>query len=82
MGYNSTPGHFITKRRTPFYICSMNISISSKPSRDNKKLWYYLEWERSTGQRATEIFTWVKPENQVQKNHNKESLILLETKRS
>jgi len=61
----------------------MNINISSKVSRDNKKVWYYLEWGRSSGQRkSTGIFTWVKPKNQVEKNHNKESLVILESKRS
>lgn len=61
----------------------MNINILSKASQDNEKLWYYLAWGRSAGQRrATGIFTWVKPQNQVQKNHNKEALLLLETKRS
>ncbi|HEX8278125.1 MAG TPA: hypothetical protein VF540_05495 [Segetibacter sp.] len=38
---------------------------------------------RSTGpRRSTGIFTWVKPKNQVEKNHNKEALAILESKRS
>lgn len=38
---------------------------------------------QSTGQRKSAgIFTWVKPKNQVEKNHNKEALIILESKRS
>ena len=61
----------------------MNINIASKISRDNQKSWYYFEWGRSTGQRkSTGIFIWVKPKNQVEKNHNKEALAILETKRS
>ncbi len=32
--------------------------------------------------KSTGIFTWVKPKNQVEKNHNKESLVILESKRS
>ena len=61
----------------------MNINISSKPSSNNKKIWYYLEWGKKSGQRkATGIFTWVKPKDQIEKNHNKEALAILETKRS
>jgi integrase/recombinase XerD len=61
----------------------MTINISSKVSRDNQKVWYYFEWGRSSGQRkSTGIFTWVKPESQVEKKHNKEALMILESKRS
>lgn len=61
----------------------MNINISSKFSRDNRKVWYYLEWGKSAGQRrSTGIYTWAKPKNQIEKNHNKEALAILETKRS
>ncbi len=42
-----------------------------------------LEWGKTTGQRkATGIYTWTKPKNQLEKNHNKEDLAILETKRS
>ncbi len=52
-------------------------------SRDNRKVWYYLEWGRLTGQRrATGIFTWAKPKNQIEKNHNKKALAILEAKKS
>ena len=61
----------------------MSINIKKTLSRDQLKVWYYLEWGRSVGQRrATGIFTWVKPKNQTEKNHNKEALAILETKRS
>jgi hypothetical protein len=61
----------------------MNINIIEKVSRDKEKVWYSLEWGRSAGQRrSTGIFTWVKPKNQVEKNHNKEALAILESKRS
>ncbi len=47
------------------------------------KVWYYLEWGRLTGQRrATGIFTWAKPKKQIEKNHNKEALAILEAKKS
>src|ERR1044071_1850840 len=61
----------------------MNITISTKISRDTKKIWYYLEWGRGKGQRkASGVFTYAKPGNQIQKNHNKEALAILETKKS
>ena len=64
-------------------IAPMNINISPKPSRSSKKTWYYFEWGKTSGQRrATGIFTWAKPVNQIEKNHNKEALAILETKRS
>jgi hypothetical protein len=61
----------------------MKISISTKTFRDKSKLWYYLEWGRLKGQRkATSIFTFTKPKDVIQKNHNKEALAIFETKRS
>jgi hypothetical protein len=61
----------------------MSVSISQKKSRNNKKIWYYLEWGKEQGQRtAIAIFTYVKPLDQLQKNHNKESLAILEMKKS
>ncbi|MEX6689256.1 site-specific integrase [Danxiaibacter flavus] len=61
----------------------MNISIVSSPSRDKSKIYYYLSWGRGAGQRkATGIFTFSKPKDQLQKNHNKEALAILEMKRS
>jgi hypothetical protein len=42
-----------------------------------------LSWGRSAGQRvATGIFTYVAPKDQVQKNHNKEAMAILENKKS
>lgn len=61
----------------------MSIQISTKKSRDGKKIWYYLEWGKGTGERkASGVFTYAKPKDQLQKNHNKEALSLLENKRS
>lgn len=61
----------------------MSITISKKTSRDKSKFWYYEEWGKEAGQRrATGVFTYVKPANQVQKNHNKEALAILEIKQS
>ncbi|HEY4064301.1 MAG TPA: hypothetical protein VGM30_20490 [Puia sp.] len=61
----------------------MNIHISERPSSDRHKVYYTLNWGRKSGQRlATGIFTYAKPANQLQRNHNKEALTILETKRS
>ena len=61
----------------------MNINIKKRLSKDDKKVFYSLEWGREKGQRiATGIFTFAKPSNQIEKNHNKEALAILEAKRS
>lgn len=61
----------------------MSITISKKRSRDKQKCWYYIEWGKAAGQRtSTGIFTHTKPKDQIQKNHNKEALTILETNRS
>lgn len=59
------------------------MNIVERLSNDKSKIYYTLEWGRGAGQRsATGIFTYVKPKNQVEKNHNKQALLLLETKKS
>jgi integrase len=61
----------------------MSVIIAKKLARDRKKIWYTIEWGREPGQRtATGIFTYAKPLDAIQKNHNKESLAILETKKS
>jgi hypothetical protein len=61
----------------------MSVIIAKKLARDKKKIWYTIEWGREPGQRtATGIFTYPKPLDAIQKNHNKESLAILETKKS
>lgn len=63
----------------------MSVTIIEKQSRGKgqTKIFYTLAWGRESGQRvATGIFTYLKPKDQVQKNHNKESLTILEMKRS
>jgi len=61
----------------------MNINITKRLSRNGSKIYYSLEWGKSVGQRvSTGIFSYVKPKNQIQKNHNKEALMILENKRS
>ena len=52
-------------------------------NRSGNKIFFHYDFGRGKGQRpATGIFIYVKPKNQVEKNHNKEALSLLELKRS
>ena len=61
----------------------MNINITQRLSRNKQKVYYSLDWGRSGGQRmSTGVFTYLKPKDQIQRNHNKEALIILESKRS
>ncbi|HUZ61971.1 MAG TPA: hypothetical protein VMU83_24560 [Hanamia sp.] len=58
----------------------MNINITQRLSKNGKSVYYSLEWGKAVGQRiSTGIFTYVKPKDQIQRNHNKEALIILET---
>jgi len=61
----------------------MNITIHPRLSRSSKKTYYSLQWGKAKGQRvATGVFTYAKPVTQLEKNHNKEALAILEMKRS
>jgi hypothetical protein len=61
----------------------MSIEISGKVTRNGQKIWYTYEWGKGPGERkASGVFTYKKPKDQIQKNHNKEALALLETKKS
>ena len=61
----------------------MSIIISAKKSKYTAKTFYYFEWGKAKGQRiATGVFTYNKPKDQLQKNHNKEACQILESKRS
>ncbi|MEP6750304.1 MAG: hypothetical protein ABJB86_21375 [Bacteroidota bacterium] len=61
----------------------MSIIITQRKSSDGSKVWYQLEWGKGAGQRiASGIFTYAKPRNAIEKNHNKEALLMLETKKS
>lgn len=52
-------------------------------SKSGDKITFYYDYGRGPGQRpSTGIFIYAKPNNQIQKNHNKEALKLLETKKS
>jgi hypothetical protein len=59
------------------------ISVTTKLSRKGEKTWYYLEWGKAADQRrAAGLFTYINPKSQIEKNHNKETIALLEVKKS
>ncbi len=61
----------------------MNINVTQRFSRNKLKIYYSLEWGKVSGQRrSTGVFTYVKPKDQIQRNHNKEAVMILEAKRS
>lgn len=61
----------------------MTITVTPRPTRNGQKIYYTLEWGKGPGERiATGIYTYAKPKEQLQKNHNKEALAILETKKS
>ena len=61
----------------------MNCRVLERSNRQGTKVYYTLEWGKDTGQRvATGIFTHVKPKTTIERNHNKEALAILETKKS
>lgn len=53
------------------------------PNKKGNKIIFYHDFGRGPGQRpSTGIFIYNKPKNQVEKNHNKEALALIELKKS
>jgi hypothetical protein len=59
----------------------MNILERKNPKGD--KIMFYFDFGRGAGQRpSTGIFIYTKPKDQIQKNHNKEALALLEEKKA
>jgi len=54
-----------------------------RPNKSGDKIYFYYDLGRGKGQRhSTAIFIYARPHNQVQKNHNKEAMRLLEVKKS
>jgi hypothetical protein len=77
--FGSQMAHTLAHRISFF----MDISITPRTTRNGKRIYYTLEWGKGSGERsATGIFTYAKPKDQLQRNHNKEALAILETKRS
>jgi integrase len=59
------------------------MNILKRRNKKGDKIIFYYDFGRGPGQRpSTGIFIYTKPKNQVEKNHNKEALALLETKKS
>ena len=59
------------------------MNFIQRPSKNGDKITFYYDYGRAPGQRpSTGVFIYAKPNNQIQKNHNKEALKLLETKKS
>lgn len=64
-------------------IFKMNVVVKQRMSGAKDRIYYSFEWGRSAGQRkATGIYTYTKPKDQLEKNHNKEALAILNTKKS
>jgi integrase len=59
------------------------MNFVKRTNRSGDKIYFYYDFGREKGQRpSTGVFIYAKPKDQVQKNHNKESLKLLEVKKS
>lgn len=59
------------------------MNILKRPNRNGDKIMFYYDHGRGAGQRpSTGIFIYAKPKDQVQRNHNKQALLLLEVKKS
>lgn len=59
------------------------MNILKRKNRKGDKITFYYDYGREPGQRpSTGIFIYTRPKDQIQKNHNKESLALLEVKKS
>lgn len=58
------------------------MNILERINRDGTKKHFYIDYGRGSGKRAaTGIFIYTKPKDQVQRNHNKEALMVLEVPR-
>ena len=59
------------------------MNILKRPNAKGDKITFYYDFGRGAGQRpSTGVFIYTKPKDQIQRNHNKEALALLETKKS
>lgn len=59
------------------------MNIIKRPNKKGDRITFYYDFGRAPGQRpSTGVFIYTKPKDQVQKNHNKEALSLLEIKKS
>lgn len=59
------------------------MNLLKRTNKNGDKITFYYDYGRGAGQRpSTGIFIYTKPKDQIQKNHNKEALSLLEIKKS
>ena len=59
------------------------MNILKRENRTGDKIIFHYDFGRGAGQRpSTRIFIYKKPKDQIQRNHSKEALVLLETKKS
>lgn len=59
------------------------MTIEERPSENGQKIYYRFVWGRGPHDKMSAgIFTYAKPSNQAEKNHNKEALAILEIKKS
>jgi hypothetical protein len=60
------------------------MNILERPSKDGERIIFYFNYgERGPGQRPSSgIFIYTHPKDQIEKNYNKQALILIETKKS
>lgn len=61
----------------------MKVNIIKRFSSNKARIYYVLEWGKHAGQRVgSGIFTYAKPKDLLEKNHNKEALAILANKQS
>jgi integrase len=59
------------------------MNIVKRKTRNGDKAYFSIEYGRNSGERmATGIFIYTHPKDQLEKNHNKEALVLVATKKS
>jgi integrase len=59
------------------------MNIIKRKNKKGTKITFYYDYGRGPGQRpSTGLFIYTNPKNQIEKNHNKQELLLLETKKS
>jgi len=59
------------------------MNFLKRPNKTGDKITFYYDFGRGKGQRpSTGIFIYAKPQSHIQRNHNKEALALLQTKKS
>ncbi len=59
------------------------MNILERLNKKGDKITFYYDFGRGPGQRPTTgVFIYTKPRNQIERNHNKEAVALLETKKS